>query len=75
MEWGEYLARGISSESSFNISSPATTASPKPFSEDHSEEIIRLVEKYFQQEGATIFSSKIAVGYLQVRHPHPSIFI
>jgi hypothetical protein len=62
MQWGQYLAKGISSD-------PWILPTPTTSYRDHSENIIALVEKYFQQEGATIFSSKIAVGYLQVSPP------
>lgn len=73
MKWGEYLAKGILTKSLLKISSEDPTLSSNSSSDNHCHEIIQLVEKYFQQEGATIFSSKIAVGYLQVSHPPPPL--
>jgi hypothetical protein len=72
MRWGEYLARGVPSEAKGIAKVTATDVSSSTSEqEDRSRLIIKLVEDYFKQEGASIFSSKIAVGYLQVTDHDP----
>lgn len=55
MDWGTYLARGA-----------PKFVEVKYESVTRQETILKYVEDYFRNEGASGFSSKIAVGYLQV---------
>jgi hypothetical protein len=52
MDWATYLARGV--------------PSAEKVAEKRQQTIMKYVEDYFRQEGASRFSSKIAVGFLQV---------
>lgn len=54
MDWGTYLARGV--EKSIVLRKEI----------NESKDIVSLVENYFCSEGLSLFSSKIAVGFLQV---------
>jgi hypothetical protein len=78
MKWGDYLARGIPNAV---ISTPTTNINHESglsptVCDDRRDTILKLVQDYFHQEGASIFSSKIAVGYLQVlSYFHPLHYI
>ena len=51
-DWGKYLARGVYFR--------------EEQEENREEKITKYVENYFRSEGASNFSSKMAVGFLQV---------
>jgi hypothetical protein len=52
MAWGSYLARGVQQKSSRYAQA--------------SSRVVELVENYFESEGVSTFSSKMAVAFLQV---------
>mmetsp|Transcript_16257 Transcript_16257/g.24491 ORF Transcript_16257/g.24491 Transcript_16257/m.24491 type:complete len:369 (-) Transcript_16257:108-1214(-) len=55
MKWGEYLAFGV------------RYVEDHPDSEKKKQHVLKLVEDLFRSEGASPFSSKIAIGFLQVK--------
>lgn len=60
MLWGEYLARGV-------VAVPDLSHSLTPPDESRVEKVLKYVEELFRQDGASSFSSKMAIGFLQVK--------
>jgi hypothetical protein len=66
MHWGTYLAQGVV-PLLLEESSPSVAPD-----QSRVDQVLKYVEKLFQQDGASAFSSKMAVGFLQVKlaaHP------
>ena len=75
MLWSTYLARGVSPLSSHAdvledpAPAPASVApakTPEP-AQSRVDQVLKYVEELFRQDGASPFSSKMAVGFLQVK--------
>ena len=72
MLWATYLSRGVSHQPQAPCMSEHDSAPALVPDESRVQQVLKYVEELFRQDGASPFSSKMAVGYLQMKltaHP------